>query len=275
MPLYLVATPIGNLGDITFRAVEILKAADLVACEDTRHSQKLFQHLGIRPQTTSYHHHNRHEKIPLLLARLQAGQSVALVSDAGTPGISDPGAELVAACIDAGIPVVPIPGASALIAALVGSGLPTGRFAFEGFLPAKAGERQAVLDALRADPRTLVFYEAPHRLVDTLRAMRQIWGDRPACVARELTKLHESFERGSLSQLIETFQATPPRGEIVLLVGGREPEPAAEDEVAIRLKQLLKEGRTPSEAAKLVAGALGVPKRRVYQMALALVATDE
>lgn len=268
MPLYLVATPIGNLGDITQRAIETLKSVDVVACEDTRHSQKLFQHLGIRPKTTSYHHHNRHAKRPYLVGLMQAGQSVALVSDAGTPGVSDPGEELVKACIEAGIPVVPIPGPCALIVALVGSGLATDRFAFDGFLPAKAGDRRRRLEALQEDPRSLIFYEAPHRLSDTLGAMQAVFGDRQACVARELTKIHESFLRGPLSELAHHFETTPAKGEIVVLVAGASPVKPTEDEVAICLKQRLAAGCSPSDAAKQVARDLGVPKRGVYEMAL-------
>lgn len=220
--LYLVPTPIGNLEDVTLRALRVLREADLVACEDTRTSGVLLAHYGIETPRTSYHDHNERQKAPELIARMQAGETVALVTDAGTPGISDPGFYLVRECLRAGLPVEALPGPTAFVPALVLSGLPTERFVFEGFLPPKKG-RQTRLRALAEEERTLVLYESPHRLVRTLGQLAEHLGpERPAAVARELTKKFEEVARGSLAELAADFGARPKvRGEIVLVVGGR------------------------------------------------------
>lgn len=218
--LYLVATPIGHLEDVTLRALRVLKEADLVAAEDTRHTQRLLSRHDIHNTLTSYHDFNKEIKAPVLLARMLEGASVALVCDAGTPTISDPGYVLIQRCIEAGVPVVPIPGPCAMIAALAGSGLPTDRFHFEGFLPKPAGRLAKRLAVLRDYAETIVIYESPHRLPKTLNALYAAWGDRPAVIARELTKVHEEFLRAPLSSLIVEVDRRPRRGEITLLIGG-------------------------------------------------------
>ncbi len=217
--LYLVATPIGNLEDITHRAVRVLGEVDLIACEDTRHTRKLLNHYGINTKTISYHEHNERERTVELIAQLQSGLSVALVTDAGMPSISDPGFRLTRAAIESELRVVPIPGANALTTALVASGLPTDEFFFGGFLPSRSGARRARLAELRSIPATLIFYEGPHRIAATLRDACEILGEREAVVARELTKLHEELARGRLSDLAERFaDAENARGEIVLII---------------------------------------------------------
>jgi 16S rRNA (cytidine1402-2'-O)-methyltransferase len=218
--LYLVSTPIGNLEDITLRALRVLKEADLIAAEDTRRTRLLLQRHQISRPITSYHDHNKEARSPALLDRLLNGQSVALVSDAGTPGISDPAFYLVRLAIEQGVPVVPIPGPSALVSALVVSGLPPDRFVFEGFLPAKSGRRQARLKALAHEERTLLFFESPHRLTRTLEDILQIMGDRRAAVARELTKKFEEVVRGSVSRLLHHYGEKKPRGEVVIILAG-------------------------------------------------------
>jgi 16S rRNA (cytidine1402-2'-O)-methyltransferase len=236
--LYVVGTPIGNLEDITFRALRILKEAATVAAEDTRHTQKLLAHYDLHTPLTSYHDFNKETKAAVLLARLQEGSSIALVCDAGTPTISDPGYFLINRCIDAGIAVVPIPGPSAILGALSASGLPTDRFHFEGFLPKPSGRLAQRLAALRDRRETIVLFESPHRILKTLKAIHEAWGNRPAVVARELTKLHEEFLRGTLSTLIAEVERRPRRGEITLLVGGLDRRESAQsngerDETAI------------------------------------------
>jgi len=216
--LYLVATPIGNLADVTHRALDILRKVSLIACEDTRHTRKLLQHYGIATKTISYHEHNEQQRARELVQTLHDGNDVAVVSDAGTPSISDPGYRLVRAAIENDIPVVPVPGPSALISALVAAGLPTDEFFFGGFLPAKSNARRTRLNELRSVPGTLVFYEAPHRLAETLNDALEILGEREAAVARELTKLHEEIKRGRLSELANHYATEEPRGEIVLLI---------------------------------------------------------
>src|ERR1041385_3845884 len=217
--LYIVATPIGNLEDITQRALRILREVDLIACEDTRHTQKLLNHFGIDTKTISYHEHNERERAAELCSILESGQSVALVSDAGTPLISDPGFRIVRAAIEKGISVVPIPGAAAFVTALAASGLATDQFYFAGFLPARASARRARLEELAAIPASLVLYEAPHRIAAALRDAMDVLGNREAIVARELTKLHEEFARGKLSELAERFsKPANARGEIVLII---------------------------------------------------------
>ncbi|MFZ5592283.1 MAG: 16S rRNA (cytidine(1402)-2'-O)-methyltransferase [Bacillota bacterium] len=218
--LYLCATPIGNLGDITLRALEVLRSVDLVAAEDTRRTRQLLAHYDIHVPLTSFHEHNWKSKGPQLVRQLQEGRSIALVTDAGMPGISDPGSELVALAVEAGLKVVPVPGATAAIAALVVSGLPAERFCFEGFLPARAAERRRALKALAGERRTLVFYEAVHRVDKTLADMLEVLGDRRICVARELTKLHEEIWRGTLAGAVEYFSGRPLKGEFTLVVEG-------------------------------------------------------
>jgi 16S rRNA (cytidine1402-2'-O)-methyltransferase len=260
-----VATPIGNLEDITFRAVRILQEADLIACEDTRQTRKLLDRYGIAKPTVSYHEHNEAERSPELLAKLLTGVTVALVSDAGMPLISDPGYRLVRAAIDSGIRVEAVPGASALLTALAASGLPTDSFHFAGFLPAKAGQRLRALEALADQAATLIFYEAPHRIVETLAAVEQALGDRPVVVARELTKIHEEFLRGTVAQVRATLSARETvKGEITLLIG--KPTAAAEDRtpLAEAVDALVAEGLSRMEAIKTVAHRRGLPKRAVY-----------
>lgn len=277
--LYLVATPIGNREDITLRALRILKTVDWVAAEDTRHSGQLLKYFQISARLISYHEHNVAQRIPELLGYLSAGQSVALISDAGTPAISDPGEELVRACIQAGIPVVPIPGPVAAITALIASGLSTRRFVFEGFLPSKSSQRQAHLQQLAHEPRTLIFYEAPHRLCQTLQDLIACFGpDRQVVLARELTKLHESFWRGSLAAALEHCQTQPPRGEFTLLIAGAansdhsSEEPLSEAEIRRELAQLLAQGLSRSAASRQLAQSLqGSPiwtRRRLYNLSL-------
>ena len=228
--LYVVSTPIGNLRDITFRAVEVLQAVDVVAAEDTRHSRRLLDAYGIRTPLLSYHDHNKERRAPELLARLLNGQTVAVISDAGTPGISDPAFYLVRLCAQEGVPVRPVPGPTAFVAALVVSGLPTDRFVFEGFLPAKKGRRKR-LEELSGEVRTIVLYESPHRLAKTLRDLHEALGDRKAVVVRELTKIHEEVLRGTLAELAQTAESRKLRGEMVIVVEGRTRRVAAENGV--------------------------------------------
>ena len=270
--LYLVATPIGNLEDITLRAIRILKEADIIACEDTRQTQKLLQHYGIRKEMVSYHEHNELTRSPELAIELEQGAKIALVSDAGTPGISDPGHRLVTLCLRHHIPVVPIPGPSALVAALAASGLPTEEFLFIGFLPPRTGARRKALDALKAESRTLIFYEAPHRVVETLADATEILGPRPAVIAREVTKIHEEFLRGPLAELLESARKRAPRGEITLLIGPGDPQ-AQQVELSVSLKerveQLEAEGGIDRKAAlKQAARERGLGKREAYKQLL-------
>ncbi len=229
--LYLVGTPIGNIGDLSPRAQRILSAVDLIAAEDTRHTQGLLARFGIKRPLVSYHDHNKETRTPEIVQKLQAGSSVAIVSDAGSPGISDPAFTLVRAAAQAGIAVVPIPGPSSALCALEVSGLPTDRFAFEGFLPRRASRRRARIEELRDDPRTLIFFESPHRLRSALHDLAEAWGGRPASLSRELTKKFEETRRGTLPSLLEWVESVTPRGEFVLVVGGasREREDASEE----------------------------------------------
>jgi 16S rRNA (cytidine1402-2'-O)-methyltransferase len=267
--LYVISTPIGNLEDTTLRAIRLLKEADVIACEDTRQTRKLLEHYGIATPTVSYHEHNEAQRTTQLLERLQAGESVALVSDAGTPLVSDPGYRLVTAAIAAGVPVVPVPGASAVLAALAGAGLATDAFRFCGFLPPKSGQRRKALEAAAAESATLIFYEAPHRILDALEDVRAVLGDRPVVVARELTKLHEEFLRGPASEVRATLAARDSvRGEIVLLIGkpigkGMPVMPPTSVEEAVRA--LEKEGMPRMDAIKSVARERGLSKRVVYK----------
>src|ERR1700693_1909295 len=270
--LYLVATPIGNLEDITLRAIRLLKEADLIACEDTRQTQKLLQHYSIHKEMVSYHAHNELTRAPELVIQLEQGAQVALVSDAGTPVVSDPGHRLVVMCLRHHIPVVPIPGPPAFVAALAASGLPTEEFLFVGFLPPRVGARRKKLDALKSEPRALVFYEAPHRLLETLSDAAEILGTRPAVVAREVTKIHEEFLRGSLAELRDAARKRARRGEITLLIG-----PAAEGELfvvpALSLKQRVEQleaesGLERKAALKQAARERGLGKREAYKQLL-------
>jgi len=270
--LYLVATPIGNLEDITVRAIRVLKEADLVACEDTRQTQKLLQHYGIHKELVSYHAHNELTRAPELVIQLEEGAQVALVSDAGTPVVSDPGHRLVVLSLRHHIPVVPIPGPSAFVAALAASGMPTEEFLFVGFLPSRAGARRKKLDELKSEPRALVLYEAPHRLADTLADAAEILGSRHAVVAREITKIHEEFLRGSLGELRDAARQREPRGEITLLIGPAvEGEPQAVQAVSLRkrVEQLEAEmGLDRKAALKQAARERGLGKREAYKQLL-------
>jgi 16S rRNA (cytidine1402-2'-O)-methyltransferase len=268
--LYVVATPIGNLGDITLRALATLAAADVIACEDTRVTRILTGRYGIETRLIAYHDHNAERQRPKLMALLAEGKSLALVSDAGTPLISDPGYRLVVEAAAAGIPVVPIPGASSIMAALVAGGLPTDAFLFAGFLPPKAGARQKRLASLAAVPATLVFFESPQRIAATLADMTSLLGERDAAVARELTKTFETVRRGRLADLAAAFVAdAPPKGEIVVVVGPPG-EVAADPDAADRLLADLLKTHSVKEAAAAAAAATGLPRRHFYRRALAL-----
>lgn len=265
--LYVVATPIGNLEDITYRAIRVLKECAVIACEDTRHTRKLLDHYGIATRLVSYHEHNEAARTQELLILIRDGNSVALVSDAGTPLISDPGYRLVSAAVEAGVPVVPIPGPSAAIAALSASGLATDTFRFCGFLPAKAGQRKGVLETLASEQATLVFYEAPHRIVETARAMLAILGPRRAVFAREVTKLHEEFLRGTLDQIaLELESRAAVKGEFTILIGRGEPaRPVSTEPVRDAVVRLEREGVSRMDAMKRVARERGLSKRDVYR----------
>jgi 16S rRNA (cytidine1402-2'-O)-methyltransferase len=270
--LYIVATPIGNLEDMTVRAVRILREVDLIAAEDTRHTRKLLTHFGISKPLTSYFDHNKTVKGTLILDKLKDGISVALVSDAGTPCISDPGYQLVRDAVAAGIPVIPIPGACAAVAALSVSGLPTDSFAFEGFLPNRGGKRREKLTVLKEEKRLLIFYEAPSRLMATLSDIADIFGDRNVVVAREITKIYEELLRGRVSTILAALQGRLLKGEIVLLVGPSEVTPTVRDDTVTDLLQryLFSEGITVKDAVRKVAQETGVPKGKVYDQALRL-----
>ena len=275
--LYIVATPIGNLEDITLRALRVLKEADLIAAEDTRHTQKILSHYDIHTSLTSYHEHNERTKAPALVERLLRGQSIALVSDAGTPAISDPGYRLVVAAVAAGVQVTPIPGPAALLAALSAAALPTDRFVFEGFLPEKKKERRERLLALRDERRTLVLYEAPHRLKDTLDDIHHTLGDRELVIAREVTKLHEEFLRGPVSDLIRQVSERDIKGEATIIVRG---SAAAESRVSPELllaeiKRLQREGMGVKQISELLGERHSLPKREVYRLALASKSSEQ
>ena len=269
--LYLVATPIGNLADITLRALETLAAADLVACEDTRVSRVLLERYGIRRRTTAYHEHNAAEAGPKLIAALEGGQSVALISDAGTPLVSDPGYRLVGEAIERGIRVVPIPGPSAPLAALTASGLPSDTFLFAGFLPSKAGQRQTRLEELLAVPATLIFFESPRRLAETLGAMAKVLGAaRPAAIGRELTKTFEEMRPGTLGALAAHYaEADTPIGEIVICVGPplqRTEGPADIDRLLLSLSAEMPTSKAAAEAAKMTGGQKQALYRRLLEL---------
>src|SRR5579862_8390271 len=271
--LYLVATPIGNLEDITLRALRVLKEVDVIACEDTRQTQKLLNHYAIATRTTSYHEHNEMTKSAELVKEMQEGASVALVTDAGMPGISDPGYRLIALAIRHHVLVVPIPGAAAFLAALVASGLPTDSFRFSGFLPGKRGERRAALEAIKSSPRTQVFYEAPHRIVESTEDVVEVLGSgRHVVVAREVTKLHEEFLRGRAGEVLENLKSREAvKGEITLLIGKAEDsgaQTAAAPRVSLRqrVEEIMAEEKVEEKAAlKKVAKERGVSKSEVYR----------
>jgi len=267
--LYIVPTPIGNLEDITLRALRVLKEVDLIAAEDTRHTQHLLNHYGIKTPLTSYHEHNEREKAQKLVDRIKNGANVALVSNAGTPAIADPGFRLVAAAVAAGIPIVPLPGAAALATVLSASGLPTDRFLFEGFLPAKKTARKAKLQALREETATLVFYEAPHRLLETLNDMHQLLGDRQLVVAREVSKVHEEFLRGAVSDIISQLVDREVKGEITLVVHGATGEArVSEAQLRTEIRRLTGEQVGVKQIAELLGERYGLAKREVYRLAL-------
>jgi 16S rRNA (cytidine1402-2'-O)-methyltransferase len=268
--LHVVATPIGNLGDITFRALATLAAADAVIAEDTRVSKTLLAHYGIATPLVAYHEHNAAVIRPHLLARLESGAALALISDAGTPLISDPGFKLVAEAVEKGIAVTTAPGPSAVLTALVVAGLPTDRFFFEGFLPQKSGARRARAAALKAVPGTLVLFESPRRLAESLADLAAVLGPRDAAVCRELTKRFETVRRGSLAQLAEEFsREDPPKGEIVLVIGppGEDAEELGADDLDARIREALT-AHSVKDAASIVAGATGLPRRKVYARAI-------
>ena len=269
--LYLCATPIGNLEDITFRAVRVLKEANLIAAEDTRHTRKLLNHYEIHTATVSYHEHNKLERGPELINRLLQGQTIALVSDAGMPGISDPGTHLTQLAIEAGITVIPVPGANAALSALVASGLDTTNFTFVGFLPKTKKKRRELLEQLVKQPYTLLFYESPHRIKETLKELETAFGDRPAAACRELTKKFEEFNRSTLLGLQQHFAAVEPRGEFTLVVQGAgarpEPDLGSKDEVSLpeAVALLMAKGAAKKDALRQVAVDRGISRRDVYQ----------
>ncbi len=269
--LYLVGTPIGNLEDITLRAIRTLKEADLIACEDTRQTQKLLNHYSITTRTTSYHEHNELTRAPELVMQLEEGRKIALVTDAGMPGISDPGYRLVAMAVRHHIPVIPIPGASAFLSALVASGLPTDSFRFSGFLPAKAGQRRKLLKSIRESPRTQIFYEAPHRIVESLKDVVDVLGaSRHAVIAREVTKLHEEFLRGTAANVLaELEQREEIKGEITLLIGKAEEAvavTAGKISVRQRLDEIMQAGKLDEKSAlKKLAREMGISKSEAYR----------
>ncbi len=272
--LYIVATPIGNLEDITLRALRILKEVDLIAAEDTRHTRKLLAHYDIPTPLTSYHDHSESTKASVLVETLLAGKNIALVSDAGTPCISDPGYRLVKSAAEADVPIVPIPGPSMLTALMSVGGLPTDRFAFEGFLPTKRGQRQRALRELCHEKRSLIFYESPHRLLSTLDDLMHIFGDRQVVVGRELTKRFEEILRGPISAVCRAFHNRPVKGEIALVVegwDGKERNAPAQSPAAL-MRQLLADGIGVKEAARAVSEVCHIPKRDAYALGVKLKA---
>ena len=267
--LYVVATPIGNLEDITLRALRVLKEVDVIAAEDTRHTQILLSHYGIHTPLTSYHEHNEKTKARQLMSRLERGEQIALVSDAGTPAISDPGYRLAVEAIRGGIPVIPIPGASALTAVLSAGGLPTDRFVFEGFLPAKKQERRARLRALSSETGTLVIYEAPHRLTETLNDLVEILGDRETVLAREVSKVHEEFLRGRLTEVAKQIAGREIKGELTLLIGGsRGQSEVSQEQIEKEIRKLKNDGLRVKEIAEILGEKYGYPKKEIYRLAL-------
>ena len=271
--LYLVSTPIGNLEDITFRAIRILKEVDIIAAEDTRQTLKLLNHFEIKNTLTSFFRHNEDKKGEYIVSLLLEGKNIALVSDAGTPAISDPGEELVKMAIESGVTVVPVPGAVAATSALIVSGLPTGRFTFEGFMPMHKKNRRERLLELKDEMRTMIFYEAPHKIKYTLKDMYEAWGDREVSLAREMTKIHEEIIRGKLSEIIEKFEEEPPRGEFVIIIDGSKEEKAItnfweEMNIIEHVDYYVNQGMKNMDAMKKVAVDRGMTKREVYDMYL-------
>jgi 16S rRNA (cytidine1402-2'-O)-methyltransferase len=267
--LYVVATPIGNLEDITYRAVRVLKEADLIACEDTRHTAKLLQHYGLDKPTVSYHEHNEAARAEELVAKLEQGLNVAQVSDAGMPGISDPGYRVIKLAIEHGMQVVPVPGPSALISALAASGLPTDSFQFLGFVPSRSGQRRTMLELLRQAQHTTIFYEAPHRIAATMEDIVEILGpEQPVVLARELTKIHEEFIRGTAAEVLARTQAQELRGEITLLIGksALQETNAVVKDIAQRLEEIMREKKLDEKAGlKVLAKERGLSKSEVYR----------
>ncbi len=271
--LYVCATPIGNLGDVTLRVLDTLKQVDLIAAEDTRNSVKLLNHYEIGTPMTSYHEYNRYDKARFLIREMRSGKDVALITDAGTPGISDPGEELIRMCYEEGVGVTILPGASACVAALALSGLPTGRFSFEAFLPREKKERMAVLEEMRDDTRTLVVYEAPHHLLEALRDLEEVLGERRIAVCRELTKVHETVFRTTFAEAVSHYEAEEPRGECVIVIEGRDREELIrrqqEDWKRLTPEEHMEyytaAGLDRKEAMKQVAKDRGVTKREIYQ----------
>jgi 16S rRNA (cytidine1402-2'-O)-methyltransferase len=276
--LYIVGTPIGNLEDMTFRAIQVLQSVNLIAAEDTRHTGKLLKHFQIATPQMSYHEHNRRGRIPEIIQRLGTGEAIALVTDAGMPGISDPGEELVVACCQENIPIVPIPGPTAGIAALSVSGLATDRFVFEGFLPAKGTERRDRLTQLTTESRTILLYESPHRLRKTLTDLaNHLGGDRPIVLARELTKLHETVWRGSMEAAISYYANHEPKGEFTLVVAGVSSRQGEWTEAAIKaeLVRQFQQGYSRSQASRELAAVTQLSRRMIYQLALTLPESSE
>ena len=274
--LYLCPTPIGNLGDMTVRTLETLKMVDLIAAEDTRNTMKLLNHFEINVPLTSYYEHNKAQKGGVLVEKLKEGQNIALVSDAGMPAISDPGEDLVKKCIEEGLDIVPLPGPSAFTTALVASGMPTGRFSFEGFLTTNKRNRKIHLEEVKNDTRTLIFYEAPHKLLYTLSDMLEILGDREIVLARELTKKFEEFYRAKISEAIKHYHETPPKGEFVLIIKGMDSKTLEEERKASlpspkeALIKYSAEGMRGKELTNYVAEILGLQKREVYDIYLSI-----
>lgn len=266
--LYLCPTPIGNLEDITLRTLSVLKNADIIAAEDTRHSLGLLNHFEIKKPLVSYHEHNKKERGEELIKKLLAGENIALVTDAGTPAISDPGEDLVKLCIDSGVNVVPLPGANAAITALIGSGLSASRFAFQGFLPVNKKERKNRLEEVAHYPETLIFYEAPHKLKTTLKDLADVLGDRKICLCRELTKKFEEFKPCFLSEAISYYAENEPRGEYVLIVEGSDVHEIFEDERSLEeiYEEYIKNGTDSKEAIKLAAKKKNMTKREAYDI---------
>ena len=266
--LYLVSTPIGNLGDMTHRAVEVLSSAALIIAEDTRHSRRLLDHYKISTPLKSYHEHNEAQETPKLVSRLRSGDSIALISDAGTPLISDPGSRLVAAAVEASLPVVPIPGASSVMAAIVASGMPLERFTFVGFLPRKGRERSEMIADVVASHATVVMFEAANRVGATLGALAAAGaGDRPAVVARELTKQFEEFKRGSVAELAGVYGDVDPKGEVVLVIAGAGKSPVSESELRDAARKLRASGNSPRDVMEHLMSGLGAPRNLAYKLA--------
>lgn len=270
--LYICPTPIGNLEDITVRTLKTLESVDLIAAEDTRHSLKLLNHYEIKKPLTSFHEHNEREKSRELIERLLRGEDIAQISDAGMPGISDPGERLISLAIEEAIEVVVLPGATALITALVASGLSTRRFTFEGFLPSKKKERVERLRALREEENTIIIYESPHRLKDSLRDILEILGNRKLALARELTKIYEEIFRGDVEAAIDKFEKTPPKGEFVLVLEGRDEgeEEAREIDIEEELRKFIDQGFTKKASVKIVSEKYNLAKNRVYKKSLTI-----